>query len=109
MRSYWWAMLIGLVVPYVNLAIIALFAILAVLALAQGLIWWIYRHVSWLVQQPCRHTAQVEVQAGGNTETIDVEIEVTPDPQGNWWRWAAVVGLVTGEAVLAWWFLSAAL
>jgi len=108
-RSYWWAMLIGLVVPYVNLAIIALFAILAVLALAQGLIWWIYRHVSWLVQQPCRHTAQVEVQAGGNTETIDVEIEVTPDPQGNWWRWAAVVGLVTGEAVLAWWFLSAAL
>lgn len=105
-RRFWWAMLIGLAIPYLNLAVIVLFGILAVLTLVQGLMWWTLLHASRLVQQPRRHTAEVEVQTGGNTEVIDVEIEVTPDPVENRWRWAAAVGLVIGEAALAWWFLS---
>lgn len=108
-RHYWWAMLIGLMIPYLNLVVIALFGILAVLALVQGLIWWTLLHASRLVQQPRRHTAEVEIQTGGNTEVIDVEIEVVPDPVENRWRWAAAVGLVIGEAALAWWFLSSTL
>lgn len=108
-RRYWWAMLIGLFVPYVNLVVIAPFAILALLALLQGVIWWTLSHASWLVQQPRQHTAQVEIQAGSNSETVDVEIEVLPDPLENRWRWAMAAGLVVAEGALAWWLLSAAL
>lgn len=108
-RRYWWAMLIGLFVPYVNLVVIAPFAILALLALLQGVIWWTFLHASWLVQQPRQYTAQVEIQAGNDSETVEVEIEVLPDPSENRWRWAMAAGLVVAEGALAWWLLSAAL
>lgn len=104
---YWWAMLIGLFFPYVNLAVIALFAILVLLALLQTLIWWTFLHASWLVQQPRQHTAQVEIQTSSDSETVEVKIEVLPDPLENRWRWTLAIGLVTVEGVMAWWLLSA--
>jgi len=108
-QRYWWAMLVGLFIPYVNLAVVAPFVILALLALLQGVIWWTFLHASWLVQQPHQHTAEVEVEAGSNSETVVVAIEVTPDPLENRWRWVVAAGMVAAEAMLAWWLLSVAL
>lgn len=108
-RSYWWALLIGLVIPYINIVVIAPFIALAVLAVVQALIWWTLLHASWLVQEPCQHSGQVEVQTGASSEAVDVTIEVTPDPLEQRWRWVMAVGLVIAEFAAAWWVLSTAL
>jgi len=108
-RSYWWALLIGLVIPYINIAVIAPFVVLAALALLQTLIWWTFLHASWLVQEPCQHSGQIEVQTGVSSETVDVTIEVTPDPLEQRWRWAIAVGLVVAELAAVWWVLSTVL
>lgn len=108
-RRYWWAFLIGLAIPYINFVVIAPFAILVFLAVLQGLIWWTFLHASWLVQESCQYSGQVEVQSGVSSEAVDVTIEITPDPLENRWRWIVVVGLVMAEIVVVWWLLSAVL
>ena len=100
-RRFWWVLLIGLFIgffiPFISLLVIAPFAVLAMLALIQGLIWLTFLHASRLVQTPCQHAGQVELQTGAGTETVDVAIEVTPDPVENRWRWIASGGLVCAE------------
>lgn len=105
-RRYWWAFLVGLAIPYINFVVIAPFVVLVVLALLQGLTWWTFLHASWLVKEPCLHSGQVEVQSAVSSETVDVTIEVTPDPLEQRWRWAIAVGLVMAEIAVVWWILS---
>jgi hypothetical protein len=108
-RRYWWALLIGLAIPYVNVAVIAPFVILVALALIQGLIWWTLLHASWLVKAPCQSTGHIEVQTGAGLETVQVTIEVTPDSLENRWRWIAAVGLVAAEFAVVFLVLSSQL
>ncbi|MCB0256119.1 MAG: hypothetical protein KDI55_20550, partial [Anaerolineae bacterium] len=105
-RRYWWALLIGLFIPYVNIAVIAPFAILVLLAMVQALTWLTFLHASRLVQEPSQHAGQIEIQTIGGVEIVDVEIEVMPDPIENRWRWIASGGLVAAELLAVLFLLS---
>lgn len=96
-RRYWWVLLIGLFIPYVNIAVIAPFAVLVLLAMVQALTWLTFLHASRLVQEPSQHAGQIEIQTMGGVEIVVVEIEVMPDPIENRWRWIASGGLVAAE------------
>jgi len=102
---YWWILLAGALAgfawPVAWLVVLAPFAILALLAVIQGLIWWTFLHASWLVKDPAQYTGQVEVDTGARTETVTVTLVVTPDPTETRWRWAGVAGLVSVELFAA--------
>lgn len=97
LRRYWWLMVIGLFIPWLNVVVLAPFAILALLALIQGLIGWTFLHARWLVPAAQRHSAQVEIAARGGSQTVSIQATVVPDPSQEARRWAAVIGLVLIE------------
>ena len=104
-RQFWWVLVVGALAgiawPAVWLVVLAPFAMLALLAVIQGLIWWTFLHASRLVKDSAQHTGQIEVETGARTETVTVTLVVTPDPAETRWRWAAAAGLVSVELFAA--------